>query len=195
MSHIIILPYHLRFWVFVAILAPVFTPVTRTQCLNVANSFLIPMQLVLSMESSAVQKFDGQSDSDDWEGGSFSWWFLRSIFHLHAQSYSDSDGMDSIPASPDALNVPLLFCPECLNEASLPAQSYFIFFYEGYFIGEMNFNEADLKSSMLVSRRISIFAVKLLIVLIYFPVFCWAWSWNCQAILTTRYFALKCNYR
>ncbi len=36
-------------------------------------------------------------------------------------SHSDSDGMGSIPASPDALNVPLLLCQEWFNEASLPA--------------------------------------------------------------------------
>ncbi len=35
-------------------------------------------------------------------------------------SHSDSDGMGSIPASPDALHVPLLLCQERFNEASLP---------------------------------------------------------------------------
>ncbi len=35
-------------------------------------------------------------------------------------SHSDSDGMGSIPASPDALSVPLLLCQERFNEASLP---------------------------------------------------------------------------
>jgi hypothetical protein len=35
-------------------------------------------------------------------------------------SHSDLDGMGSIPASPDALNVPLLLYQERFNEASLP---------------------------------------------------------------------------
>ena len=34
--------------------------------------------------------------------------------------HSDSDGMGSIPASPNARNVPLLLCQERFNEASLP---------------------------------------------------------------------------
>ncbi len=33
--------------------------------------------------------------------------------------HSDSDGMGSIPASPDARNVPLVLCQERFNEASL----------------------------------------------------------------------------
>ncbi len=36
-----------------------------------------------------------------------------------ASSHSDSDGMGSIPASPDARNVPLLLCQERFNDASL----------------------------------------------------------------------------
>ncbi len=36
-------------------------------------------------------------------------------------SHSDSDGMGSIPAIPDARNLPLLLCHEWFNEASLPA--------------------------------------------------------------------------
>jgi hypothetical protein len=35
-------------------------------------------------------------------------------------SHSDSNGMGSIPTSPDALNVPLLLYQEQFNEASLP---------------------------------------------------------------------------
>jgi hypothetical protein len=38
--------------------------------------------------------------------------------------HSDSDGMGSIPASPDARNVPFLLCQERFNEASLPVRSY-----------------------------------------------------------------------
>ena len=34
--------------------------------------------------------------------------------------HSDSDGMGSNPASPDARNLPLLLCQERFNEASLP---------------------------------------------------------------------------
>ena len=37
-------------------------------------------------------------------------------------SHSDSDGMGSIPVSPNALNVPFLLCQERFNEASLPDQ-------------------------------------------------------------------------
>ena len=45
-------------------------------------------------------------------------------------SRSDSDGMGSIPANPDALNVPLLLCQERFNEASLPElRTVFIFLY------------------------------------------------------------------
>ncbi len=36
----------------------------------------------------------------------------------------DSDGMGSIPAIPDARNVPLLLCHERFNEASLPGVEY-----------------------------------------------------------------------
>ncbi len=36
----------------------------------------------------------------------------------------DCDGMVSIPASPDARNVPLLICRERFYEASLPAASW-----------------------------------------------------------------------
>ncbi len=35
-------------------------------------------------------------------------------------SHFDSDGMGSIPAIPDAQNVPLLLCHELFNVASLP---------------------------------------------------------------------------
>ncbi len=35
-------------------------------------------------------------------------------------NYFTKDGMGSIPASPNALNVPLLLCQERFNEASLP---------------------------------------------------------------------------
>ncbi len=41
-------------------------------------------------------------------------------------SHSDSDGVVSIPASPDALHVPLLLCQERFNEASLPGHMYII---------------------------------------------------------------------
>ncbi len=40
-------------------------------------------------------------------------------------SHSDLDGMDSIPASPDARNVPLLLCQERFNGASLSDQHKF----------------------------------------------------------------------
>ncbi len=39
-------------------------------------------------------------------------------------SHSDLDGMGSIPASPDARNVPLLLCQERFNEASLSDVGY-----------------------------------------------------------------------
>ena len=38
-------------------------------------------------------------------------------------THSDSDGMGSIPASPNAPNVPLLLCQGRFDEASLPERS------------------------------------------------------------------------
>jgi hypothetical protein len=40
--------------------------------------------------------------------------------HPHSQVTLDCDGMGSIPAIPEAQNVPLLLCHERFNEASLP---------------------------------------------------------------------------
>ncbi len=45
---------------------------------------------------------------------------------LAVSSHSDSDGMGSIAASPDARNVPLLLCQERFNEASLPDMLAFL---------------------------------------------------------------------
>ncbi len=52
-----------------AILAQVFSPATRTQCPNMGNEILIPMQQFRITKTTAlVRKLDGQSDLDYREG-------------------------------------------------------------------------------------------------------------------------------
>ncbi len=45
-------------------------------------------------------------------------------------SDSDSDGMGSISAKPDARKVPLLLCHERFDEASLPANEVILFLHD-----------------------------------------------------------------
>ncbi len=51
------------------------------------------------------------------------------VYAKAVSSHSDSDGKGSIPASPDALHVPLLLCQELFNEASLSDCMYHNLFY------------------------------------------------------------------
>jgi hypothetical protein len=66
-----------------AILAQVFSPATRTQCLNMNNEILIPMQQFRITKTTAlVQKFDWQSDLDYREGASLYQDFFDLYFYF-----------------------------------------------------------------------------------------------------------------
>ena len=59
-------PLPARIWSSMsAYLVPVMTPITQTQCLNVANSIIIPMQLLGSPKTVLRKNIDGHSDNGD----------------------------------------------------------------------------------------------------------------------------------